>query len=431
MGSIGGMLGLGGGAAGTGFAAPQAANITDPVTGQQISTAYNNTQNSMQSQQQLLAALQAQNALQNQSQVYNQLQGIAAGTGPNPAQAMLNQATGQNVANQAALMAGQRGAGSNVGLIARQAAQQGAATQQQAVGQGASMQAQQALNAINAAGGMANTQASNLVGQTNANVSAQQAEQQALLNAQAAYNQAQVASQASMNQANAALAQQQMQGGQNLLGGVMNMLGPASGVAKAEGGYIERDMAAGGIVRGYADGGDTAFSNPTGPQSKFGQFLVNSTPSSNYGDSSVPVLQNNNDALKKGATAAGNKLLNTIKGALSSPSQAAPASTGPGQPPSLGTNILAGVSTPDQLEADIGRAQGGMIHDYRTGGNVNAHNPKEKAVEAGNSYANDKIPAMLSEGEVVVPRNVMQSADPVGNAAKFVESILAKRGMRK
>lgn len=89
-----------------------------------------------------------QNVLAAQQGTAGQLQGIANGTGPNPAQAALNQATGQNIANQAALMAGQRGAGSNVGLMARQAAQQGAGIQQQAVGQGATMQAQQEMNAL-------------------------------------------------------------------------------------------------------------------------------------------------------------------------------------------------------------------------------------------------------------------------------------------
>lgn len=182
------MLGLNGGVNGTGAQAPQLtqANLTNAG---QLSSAYTGNQNALQQQQQLLQAIQGQNGLGNQSQVYGQLQGIANGTGPNPAQAMLNQATGQNVSNQAALMAGQRGAGANPALIARQAAQQGANLQQQAVGQGASMQAQQSLNAIGAAGNLANQQVSNQMGAVNANTTAQQAEQQALLNAQQASNQ--------------------------------------------------------------------------------------------------------------------------------------------------------------------------------------------------------------------------------------------------
>lgn len=89
----------------------------------------------------------AGNIYQQQLDLGNALRQQAAGQGPNPAQAMLANATGQNVANQAALMAGQRGAGANVGMIARQAGQQGAGIQQQAAGQAASLQAQQQLAA--------------------------------------------------------------------------------------------------------------------------------------------------------------------------------------------------------------------------------------------------------------------------------------------
>ena len=142
MGAVGGLIGINGGNSGTGFSTPSGTNAA------QLQTAYTGNQNALTSQQNLLNALQQQNGLGNQTNVYNQLQGVASGQGPNPAQAMLNQETGQNVANQAALMAGQRGASQNVGLMARQAAQQGANLQQQAVGQGASMQAQQGLNAL-------------------------------------------------------------------------------------------------------------------------------------------------------------------------------------------------------------------------------------------------------------------------------------------
>lgn len=107
---------------------------------------YGNTIN--QATDQSLAGYGNFQKIQNQQQgLANQLQNQANGQGPNPAQAALNQATGQNVSNQAALMAGQRGASANPGLIARQAAQQGAAIQQNAVGQSATLQAQQQLAA--------------------------------------------------------------------------------------------------------------------------------------------------------------------------------------------------------------------------------------------------------------------------------------------
>jgi hypothetical protein len=244
MGAIGGLLGTAGGANGTGFASPQAANITNPVTSGQISSSYTGAQGGLTAQQNLLSALQAQNGLSNQNQVYGQLQGIASGA-VNPAQTQFNQNTQANIASQAALMAGQRGSGSNVGLIARQAAQQGANTQQQAVGQEATQQATNQINATAAAGNLATTQAGQQIGQTNANTAAQQAEQQSLLNAQQAFNAAQVGSQQSVNAGNTALAGTSMQGQQGMIGGVMN----------AAGGVLS-SVSGGASGTGYAEGGD-------------------------------------------------------------------------------------------------------------------------------------------------------------------------------
>lgn len=273
MGAIGGLFGASGGANGTGYGAPAAADL-QRSTGQ-TEQSYTQNQDALAQQQRLLNAIQAQGGLQNQSNVYGrmgalgatndalygQLQGIAAGQGPNPAQAMLNQKTGENVANQAALMAGQRGAGANVGLMARQAAQQGAGLQQQAVGQGATMQANQSLNALgqsagvlgqgaNIAGqqaGLANTMAANQIGATGAVTSANQAEQGNLLNQMGAYNSAQVGSQGSLNSGNAALANTTMQGQQGMIGGLMNVIG---------GGGVGGGKANGGMIRSYDTGGE-------------------------------------------------------------------------------------------------------------------------------------------------------------------------------
>jgi hypothetical protein len=278
MGAIPSLIGAGGGAGGTGFAAPAAAGtvpgttaIQNAATTTQANTAYNDTQNSMASQNALLAALQGQNGLGNQNQVYSQLQGIANGTGPNPAQAMLNQSTGQNVANQAALMAGQRGASANVGLMARQAAQQGAATQQQAVGQAATQQANQSLNAISAAGSLANQQAANQIGQTNANTQAQQAEQSNILNAVAGQNNANVSMASNINNANAGLANTQLQGQQAVLGSGMQAAGSAltmgMGGGMAEGGDVDDGGFSSGVdVASSPNIGSPNFSSDAGAQ---------------------------------------------------------------------------------------------------------------------------------------------------------------------
>lgn len=411
MGEVGGLFGTGGGASGTGYAAPSFGgnSPTNPLGGNEISTAYGGNQNALQSQQQLLQALQAQNGIQNQSNVYNQLQGVVNGTGPNPAQAMLNQSTGQNVANQAALMAAQRGAGANVGLLARQAAMQGANIQQQAVGQGATMQANQSLNALGQAGTLAGNQVANQVGQVNANTQAQQSEQSNLLNALAGYNATNAGLQSNINSSNASLANTTMNGQQSLIGGTANsLLGGGSQMFKAQGGEIQH----------FDDGGMAG-----GPQSIFAQSLarpvqVQSMPQyggSPEGQAPGPGAQ----ALRQSISEIGKPKTPPIPGGTQTVAGGGDSLVGGGGSAIEGIAPLLAVA-----------AQGGEAHDYRGGGGVRAKSSNERAVVHGNDYANDKIPAVLSEGEVVIPRSVMQSKDPSGAAAKFVAAVMQKKKMK-
>lgn len=206
----------------------------------QIDSAYSGAQDALSQQQALVNALQAQNGIQNQSQVYNQLQQVAAGQGPNPAQAMLANTTGQNVANQAALMASQRGASSNPALIARQAAQQGGALQQNAAGQAAALQAQQSLGAIGQAGQLAGQQTGQQIGAVGNLNQFRQAEQGQILNAANAQNQGNIQNVSQQNSANSAIAAKQAEGQNNILG---NVAGAAGAVGSkifnlAEGGQV-------------------------------------------------------------------------------------------------------------------------------------------------------------------------------------------------
>lgn len=436
MGAIGGMLGTAGGAAGTGFKGPESVNLVNPVNGAQLSQADIGVNNSMQSQQQLLQALQGQNGIGNQSQVYNQLQGIANGTGPNPAMAQLNQTTGANVANQAALMAGQRGASSNVGLMARQAAQVGGNIQQQAVGQGATMQANQSLNAINAAGGIAGQQVNNQVGQTNANTNAQQAYQQNLLGAQAQYNNAQMGLQSNINTNNTAL-----------VGNVQKQQGDVIG-GLAKGAAMAAAAAGGGMITKYADGGDTSFQapqQPAGPQSKFGQFLKGSTgaaaiqPINPQGGGGATGGSDLNNGIAD-ATAALGKGIKKQFATQPDTNPQAQAAGAPNPTPNLSVP-QAPVASPNSLMADGGMVPALLspgekylapkeVEEVAKGkanpaqvGKIVPGKPKFK----GNNYANDVVPAKLKEGGVVIPNSIMQSKDPARGAADFVNKIMAKR----
>lgn len=340
---VGGILGAGGGGGGGGsnFRA-QAAPIIQGVTAPQVGQAYNQTNQGLSQQQAFLNALQGQNGIGNQSNVFaqqqglaNQLQGLANGTGPNPAMAQLANTTGQNVANQAAMMAGQRGSGANVGMLARQIGQQGAGIQQNAAGQAAALQAQQQLNALGALqqqqgmmGNLAGSQvAQQQQGLTGYNQFAQ-GQQQNLLNALGQYNDQQVNMQSNMNNANAGIQTQVAKGQGDMFKGVAGAVGK-------------------GIMGLFADGGMV-----NGPQSVVGRFM-----------NGAPMM-----------------------------------------------------------------AQGGpvMMNSYGAGQMVPG-----KAAVPGNSLKNDKVPAMLSPKEIVIPRSITMSKDAPQKAAEFVAAILAKNGMKK
>lgn len=64
-----------------------------------------------------------------------------------------------------------------------------------------------------------------------------------------------------------------------------------------------------------------------------------------------------------------------------------------------------------------GAAHGGMI-DYRQGGKVPG-----KALHSGDHESNDTIPAVLSPGEIVLPRSVSQAPNAADRAREFVEDI--------
>jgi hypothetical protein len=412
MSNISGLLGTAGGFKGTGVDAPT--NVTDPG---QIAQSYAGTQNSMQAQQQLLQALQAQNALGNQSQVYNQMQGVVSGTGPNPAQAMLAQATGQNVQNQAALMAGQRGASGNVGLMARQNAQIGAGLQQQAAGQGATLQANQSLGALQAAGQMANTQANQQVGQTNANAAAQLQEQGNLMGAQA-----------NTNRINA-----------GLVGDTASQQAAVGGGALSGAGSAMAAFAGGGVV---GDPNQAQDQSQGQPKSGFGQYLkAMSNGNGNQGKQSLaPIQQGMNNfgaGLGKMIASWGNGPSGSATNRTDDQTQqdyldadtALATHPGDGIGPQTQAQSLAGTEV--QLPADNtdAFAKGGAVGNMlKAGGKVPGKPPVPGAV---NTSKNDTVPALLSAGEVVLPRSVTQSSDPVNAAAQFMAALIKKQQMSR
>lgn len=192
----------------------------------------------------------------NANTVYGQQQGLAQqllaqsqGQGPNPALAQLNQATGQNVAQQGALAASQRGAGANPALIARQAAQAGAGAQQQAVGQAATLQAQQQLAA------------QQQLGQQQANMANQQLQGQSIIQgAQAAQNTANVNAQLGAGSINS-------QNQNAVTGGLLGAGGSALAALLNKGGEV-KTMADGGSVNDSI--GIAQYDTPAAPKTDAG-----------------------------------------------------------------------------------------------------------------------------------------------------------------
>lgn len=399
---------------GAGYQAARAP-IQHAVTQGQADTSYGQAQSGLEQQQAFLNALAAQGGIGNQSNVFgqqqalaNQLQQQALGQGPNPALAQLANATGQNVAQQAALLGSQRGTGNNVGMLARQAGQLGTQAQQGAAGQAAVLQAQQQLAAQQALqqqqaqmAGLATQQVGQQAGALTGYNQMAQNEQQMLLNAIAQANQAEVGMQSNINSANAGIAGINAQGQQQLLGGLMGGIGSGFGVLSAP-----AAAAKGGMVKGYAQGGTVEDSplgsNPqAGPQSFGAKFLKGfNTSFQPTTGAQPPAMMQAGQTVGAGLGAGLGALASGLKSAFASKPQQ-----------------VAGADFMDQSEG------GQKTMTASKGGKV-----KGKAKAEGNSLKNDTVPAMLSPGEIVIPRT--HATDPE-KAKQFVAAVLARQGMKK
>lgn len=409
-------------------------NVASGTNGNQIADSYKQNQAALTGQSDLANTLtpQAASAVSAQNVLSGQYAQQAEGQGPNVAMNVLNQATGQNVNNQAALMAGQRGAGANAGLMARQAAQTGAMAQQQAAGQAATTQAQQQIAAQQAQAQLASNQISQSQGAITANTQAQQGEQGILQGANTANN-----------QVKGQMAQQSQSQGASMLsglgGGAATIM---SGGLMAEGGEVHghkkldfvHKMAKMGLEH-FSEGGLSV------PEVKYQQaqpFQQHQMQDSNY----QGINLNEAPAPSKDKKA-------PVKAPEKPMLAMAPVLEGP-----------AGTSDLSTLGAPTMAAQGGMMGVHKShvanflagGGKVPAMvspgeiylrpdqvkqvvssgaNPLQigekipgKAKVKGDSYKNDTVPKDLDEGGVVIDRKNVR--DPK-KAEKFVHKSIAKK----
>ncbi len=399
------------------------ANITPGTNVAQLNSAYTGAQGALGQAGNLVGTLNPGVAEGAGSQGFltNQLTKQAQGIGANPAQAQLNQATGQNIAQAAALAAGTRGAGANAGLVAENAARQGAATQQGAIGQSATLQAQQQLAAQQQLQGLAATQVNQGTGAVQLANQAQQNEQNILQGANTAANNAAVSMQGNINTTNAAVAA----GNQNADQGVIGSIG--SGI-KSIGGAIAGLFAEGGAVGKpsmpldphmhemasiyhphYAGGGEVW--QPSNPVQ---------SPIVNLGGPNMPAYTG--DFGKSGS------------GPSAPSAPAGQTSTtqgyGPGSQAMAGGAGDAGGVTDMMSElgpAGMMAAQGGKVPNYKTGGKVPG-----KAKVGHDDYKNDTVSAKLSPGEVVMDLDTLKDKGKLGQMARFVaQEIERKKAGRK
>lgn len=391
----------------------QGAPIQQGTNTAQLNSAYTGAQSALGTQAGLTSTLGAglNQGVGSQNNLTNMYTAQANGQGPNPALAQLNQATGQNISQQAALMAGQRGAGANAGLLATQAAQQGAATQQNAVGQAATLQAQQQLAAEQNLQNLAANQIAQGTSATQGLNSAAQNEQNILQGANTAGNNANVSQQGNINNVNAGISTANQSNAGNIVSGIGNAVSSVAGAifGFAKGGSVP-------MPRMMADGG--VMGMPTnGPQSYVGQWLNSSV------DTQGPMI------------APGSNLNTNIASPfnISTPNINFGASTTQAGAPIPGSQASDYTSLSDLRGSNPGdyknlpEYKGGLM---KKGGKVRAEGTGEKASASGDSLSNDKIPAMLSEGEIVIPRHITMSDRAPEKAAAFVAAQLAKRGRK-
>ncbi len=396
-----------------------------------------------------------------QNQLAQQLQNQASGGGPNPAQAALNQNTGENISQAAALAASTRGAGTNAGLIASNAANQGARTQQQAVGQAATLQAQQQLAAQSQLGNLgtslagqqlagqaqlqnlagtqgqqqlaqqsqlgniAGTQvqqqlaqqaqlgsiAGNQVGQGLNSVQvanqANQNEQNILQGANTATNNAAVSAQQNINNVNAQVAAGNQNSNQNVIAGIGNFLSSAgkaaAGVPFAEGGQVPAH------IKGMAD-----LYHP-GYYADGGMAWQNSSPvySPIVNDQPVQLPQYQPNALSK------------LGSSDEKEKPKAPPVPGGGAAILGGSGAEAGGA--GGLATAAALANGGKVdvgQKLKGGGKV----PGKPQV-SHNAYSNDTVDAKLSPGEVVIDLNTLKDKGELGKKARFVAANIERRKM--
>lgn len=395
-------------------------------------------------------------AFNDQGNLANILMNQVNGNGPNPAQIQAQQMNENAIKSNTGMIASQKGI--SPAIAARLAANNAAGMQQQAAGQGALLGANQQLSAESALGGLYGQQANEAAGMDSTNQ-----------NAIASYNNAQVGMTSNMNNTNQATHAQNAATAGGLVGGLAGGISGAIGLAK------------GGVV--------PAKENPKlAMVPKTQRFDMGGPVMSNWGYSMHPNIDSGASSMANQYIAAGGQALSKgISGLLNPAAKPeGPTTTGTAAPWEEGGGMAGGpmdaMGGAGAAEGGAGlgdlavlaAAKGGVIPEKMAGGGImgdvmkvaplalmalnqggkvedhmhhmaqiyhpdfggklatlkaDGGNVPGKPAVAGkkNTYKNDTVPAMLSPGEIVLPRSVTQSKDPVKAAADFVAEKLRSK----
>lgn len=394
-------------------------------------------------------------AYNNEGNLANVLQQQVQGNGPSPEKLEAQQMNENAIKSNTGMIASQRGI--SPALAARVAAQNAAGMQQQAAGQGALMGMQKQLGAEGALAGLYGQQGNQALGLNSADQ-----------NSIASYNNAEVGGTSNMNNVNAGVAGQNANTSKGLAGGLLG--GLAGGFGLAKGGVVPSHPAAEIIpdqTQNFAGGGMATFPEPTpamtgdyifnggqglnggamglgsaiagGLKSLFAPAALPASGAGSQEDIDSGGLIGMGEKEKEGnASGLGSALFQpqaTSGGAVQSGSGSyAPVEGDPfaGTMPSY----QEGQKNPDFMSSggEVPDHMHHMISIFRPGMKTSMLHAKGGAVPGkapirGDNAKNDTVPAMLSPGEIVLPRSVTQSKDPVKAAADFVaEKLRSQKG---
>jgi hypothetical protein len=378
-----------------------------------------------------------------QNALGNQIQGVANGTGPNPALSQLQATTQQNIGQANAQLAGNRNL--NPALAAKMANQNLVQTNQAAGNQAATLSAQQQLGALSQLGSLYGQQQQGAIGQqttmNEANLGAEK------INAGVAQQNAENANKANMGllQSGASLAAAATGGKikKTQIGSNPHMYAdgtPDGGVAPVSEGTtdtpdsIASDASAGigwsgdkslGTDPAYASPAVNAALNPGGVSAT----APMSTPMS--GETTAPTMQQS--PINGPSSGVGKYLANFLKGFADSQINK-PSQTGGMMSAAMKAAPMASAAFHKGGKVDAILSPGEKYLTPAEAREVAKNKEKVTAVGKrvpgkakvpGDSLANDIVPAKLEEGGIVVPRSKMGSAK---EAAAFVKAHFAKRG---